>query len=316
MKCKYCGSEDIQKRGKTENGDHQRYKCNVCGKWFQEEELINEPIYLDKKNSEKIDWREWLKNFKQQQELHKKSSSSQDEATIKLPDKKTKIVFSADWHLGSISVDYEDFQKNIEAILQGENVYMVTVGDLIDNFRKFYSLQPVLSQIVNPKDQKLLLESILDEMIEKKKWLAACWGNHDIARDEKMYGESPIKELLGRNFVYFNGKGTLNLEIGKQKYQIVLSHSFTGYSMYNPNHSQNRQLKWYSPNADVICSAHKHSPAVQYFYAYGKRKCLIQVGTFLTDDGYSKRYWEKGVAEMPTIVFDNEKHDCYVRPNL
>lgn len=275
------------------------------------------PIFLDKKEAENIDWREWFGNLKQRQKLHQRTSSSQDEATIKFDDnKKVAICFSADWHTGAVSIDYEEMQFNLETILHTDRVYMVTVGDLINNFRKFYSLQPILSQIVSPREQGIILQSILDEFWKKKKWIAACWGNHDIERDEKLYGESSIKNMLSKNLVYFNGKGMLKLIVGEQIYRIKMSHKFKGYSMYNPNHSQNRELKWNSPDADVIVSAHFHQPACQNFYEYGKPKCLIQTGTFQVDEGFYKRHYVKGTIGVPTVVFQPDKHYCFVYPSL
>jgi len=275
------------------------------------------PIFLDKKRADIINWRNWFENLKEKQELHRRASSSQDEATIKIEtDKKVVICFSADWHTGSVAVNYRELQLNLEKILGTDRVFMITVGDLLDNFRKFYSLQPILAQIISPREQGEVLQSILNEFIKKKKWLCACWGNHDIERDEKMYGESPIKNLLANKLIYFNGKGTLNLIVGKQKYVIRMSHEFKGYSIYNPNHSMNRELKWNTPFADVIVGAHKHQPAVQNFYEYNQPKCLIQVGTFQTDDGFAKRWYGKGIIGVPAVVFHPDKHHCFVYPSL
>jgi len=278
---------------------------------------LPEPIFIDKKRAENIDWRKWFDNLRKRQELHQKTSSSQDEATVEIKtDRKIAVVFSADWHLGSVSVDYQALQTNLETMLNTDRVYMITVGDLIDNFRSFRSLQPILSQIASPKEQRIILSSILNEFMRKKKWIAACWGNHDIERDEKLYGESIVKELLSHNLVYFNGKGTLNLIVGREKYVIRLSHEFKGHSIYNPNHPMNRELKWHTPFADVIVGAHRHQPAIQNFYAYGQMKCLIQVGTFQTDDGYAKRFWSKGVIGVPVVVFYPDKHFCFTYPSL
>jgi len=274
-------------------------------------------ITLDKKQAEVIDWREWFTNLKQRQDLHQRTSSSQDEATVKIDtDKKIAILFSADWHTGSVAVDYAELESNLETILNNKRVYMVTVGDLIDNFRVFRSLQPILSQIASPKEQKAILESILTDLFSAGKWIAACYGNHDIERDENLYGESTVKELLSKNLIYFNGKGTLNLIVGEQKYKIRMAHRFQGSSIYNPNHPQNRELKWYAPDADVIVSAHFHQPACQNFYEFNQPKCLIQTGTFQTDDGFAKRHWSRGIVGVPTVVFRPDKHYCFSYPSL
>lgn len=283
----------------------------------KEPEPINIPIFLDKKKAEDINWREWFKNLKQRQDLHQRTSSSQDEATIEIKtDKKIAVLFSADWHTGSVAVDYDELEQNLGIILNTDRVYMITVGDLIDSFRNFRSLQPVLSQIISPREQTIVLESILGEFIEKAKWLAATWGTHDVERDERIYGESTVKNLLSKNLVYFNGKGTLNLIVNSQRYIIRMAHELKGFSIHNPNHPQGRELRWYSPDADVIASAHKHQPACQNFYQYGQPKCLIQTGTFQTDDGWSKRWYGKGTVGVPTVVFHPDRHDCFVYRSL
>jgi len=265
------------------------------------------PIFVDKKEAEDINWREWFDNLRQRQKLHQRTSFSQDEAMIEInTDKKIAVCFSADWHTGSVAVDYNQLQSNLETILDTDRVYMITVGDLIDNFRHFNSLMPILS----------VLYAILNEFFSKKKWLCACWGNHDIERDEKLYGQSPVKEMLAKKLIYFNGKGTLKLKVGEEIYIIRMSHRLPGNSIHNPNHPQARELRWNAPEADVIVSAHRHEPAIQNFYEYGRPKCLIQTGTFQTDDGYAKRYYSKGIVAVPTVVFYPNKHFCFAYPSL
>lgn len=296
----------------------KKYRLGITRGTISTEEPATEiPIFMDKKKSENIDWREWFDNLQQRQELHQRTSASQDEATIKIDtDKKIAVCFSADWHTGSVSSDYMELRENLEFLLGTERVYMITVGDLINNFRKFYSLQPILSQLISPKEQVTVLESILLEFLEKKKWLAACWGNHDVERDEKLYGESTVKNLLSKHIVYFNGKGNINLIVGDQTYKIRMAHKFKGYSMHNPNHPQGRELKQFAPDSDVVVSAHLHQPASQNFYMYGQPKCLIQTGTYDLDDGWSKRWFTRAVIGIPTVVFYPDKHYCFVYPGL
>ena len=319
--CPRCGSTRTRYKKKLDNGKYLIY-CNDCHKYsslFLEDEDLKYPEFLDKKVGENINWREWIGVLKKQQNLHQRQSYSQDDATVRLPlydNNRAIIVFSADWHLGSISVDYKAFQKNIELILNIPNVYMITVGDLIDNFRNFRSLQPVLSQLVNPKDQVGILRSILNEFWEKKKWIASCWGNHDVQRDEAIYGQSTVKEELNKNLVYFNGKGTLGILVGDQKYTIRMSHDFRGSSIYNQLHSAMREMHFHFPNADIFVSAHKHTPAITNTYEYGQRKCFIRTGAFDIDSGYAKRFWEKGAIGVPAVVLRADKHSVYAFPSL
>ena len=40
IRCRSCGAEDLVKNGRSENGT-QRYRCNECGKSFQNEYSYN-----------------------------------------------------------------------------------------------------------------------------------------------------------------------------------------------------------------------------------------------------------------------------------
>jgi len=40
IKCRYCGTDDLVKNGRSENGT-QRYRCNECGGNFQNEYSYN-----------------------------------------------------------------------------------------------------------------------------------------------------------------------------------------------------------------------------------------------------------------------------------
>lgn len=329
IECPKCGSNDTRYKTIQKNGKYKIF-CKSCHRFsnveYDEESIVNVedseniefPEFLDKKIGETIDWREWVKVLKTQQNLHQRQSFSQDEATIKLPniDNRAIIVFSADWHLGSLSCSYSEFQKNMELILNTPHVYLITVGDLVDSFRNFSSLQPVLSQIANPRDQVLILRSILNEFWAKKKWLCATWGNHDIERDEKLYGQSIVKDELNKHLVYFNGKGTLTLLVGKQKYIIRMSHSFPGNSIYNQLHSAMREMRFQYPDADIFVSGHKHQPAVAYSYEYGQRKCFIRTGSFETDSGYSKRFYAKGIIGVPAVILRSDIHSVTAFPSL
>ena len=322
--CPKCGSTNTRFKKRRMNGKYKIF-CNNC-KHFSDVYVSDTlgttedyPQFLDKKTGETVDWREWIDVMEKQQSLHQRQSSSQDMATIRLPEydnHRAIVLFSADWHLGSISVDYKSFQESIELILNTPHVYMITVGDLTDNFRRFSSLQPVLSQLASPKDQNRMLRSLLNEFWKKKKWIAACWGNHDVQRDEVVYGESTVKDELSKNLVYFNGKGTLKLLVGDQEYIIRMSHDFKGNSIYNQLHAAMREMHFYYPNADIFVCAHKHTPAITNTYEYGQRKCFIRTGAFEIDSGYSKRFWGSGVIGVPAVVLRSDRHEVFAYPGL
>ena len=250
-KCPKCGNDNWNPHGHyTYKGAYRKgWRCSECEKVIHEdkddikkEKVIlkknkesGEVIFLDKKVKEDVNWRDWLANMKEHQQLSKKGDNFQDEATIRItPNKKGKagVCISADWHLGSLFTDYDELQKNLELILDTPFIYQITVGDLNHNFRKFNkSVLCSLAQVASPNEQGTLLSLILKEMVAKNKWLCATWGNHDVTMDEQLYGQSVIADLLGEHFPYFNGKGRLNLLVGEQKYIIEMSHFYPGHSI-------------------------------------------------------------------------------------
>jgi len=261
----------------------------------------------EKEETEDKNWREWFDFAEKSKEMQNSIKHDVDAATIKLPDRPAKIIFSSDWHMGAVSVNYQSLRKNLDYILETPDTYVILVGDIIDNFVKFSSMAPILDQVINPKAQKKVMKIIATELKEKGKLLAACWGNHDISRDERLFGESPVGDILATACPYFNGKGEINLSVGKQNYSIVISHDLKGHSMHNKNHAQTRQLKQYSPNADIVVSAHKHDPSIQTCYMFGQKKAMVACGTFQESDTFSKRYWQPGQIGAPVVIFDNEQ---------
>lgn len=330
MNCPDCSSVNLGEHQVVRG--NQTWRCIDCGRYFTEgvkrRKRTTKPIsreaeativYLDKKVKEKVNWRDWIANLKGHKELSNKSDTSQDEATVRItPNEKGKagVCISADWHLGGLFTDYDLLQKNLELILNTPYIYQITVGDIVHNFRKFRSLLCIHTQVASPKEQGELLSLILKEFVEKEKWICATWGNHDVQMDEQLYGQSIIAELLGEHFPYFNGKGRLYLLVGEQKYIVEMSHFYPGHSILNPNHSQGRQLRHYSPDADVIVQGHMHQPACQWYYYNGRRVNLVQVGSPTQDDNYFKRFWAASQPGVPVVMFSANKHEAIVYPSL
>lgn len=300
------------------------------GKRDKEPDFIE---YIDKNVSEDVNWREMFDHFQKHQDMTDRMDNKQVFATIKIKTDKDHIALgtSADWHLGSASVDYSDFRKNIEYVLGTDGLYLLCCGDYRDNFVNFKNAYCNLKQIMGIEEQNKVLASILKEFKEKKKVLAMTWGNHDDKRDEKNTGFSVVKQMFGNDFVYFAGMGVLNIELINSRkgtkvcYSIVMSHDGKGYSMYNENHGQRRLYKEFYPG-DVIVTAHRHKPAFQYAQMYlaaadqgkdfGGEAWFIQTGTFKTRfDEHSNRHFGRGVAGMPTILLSSTKKSVQVFKN-
>jgi len=264
------------------------------------------------KEPEKKNYKEWIQfaNYIKQQ-FEKESQTIEQTAIKKFKEGPIVVVFSSDWHLGSLATNYEEFERNIDFILNTPNVYMVIIGDTIDNFLQFPDKSALLSQIMNPRYQKYMLKSILDELLRKNKILAVGWGDHDSRFEEKLSGSDVIQELTANSVPYFAGKGVLCIEVGKQRYSCSVMHRSRFNSSINETHGSSQEYRFFVP-ADINVTAHQHSPAYTVCYRMpvareaglgcGGQVILIRTGSYKEKDIYSLRGWNKGQIGTPAVI--------------
>jgi hypothetical protein len=275
------------------------------------------PIFIDKKVGD-TDWRSYLDLCTKHQELYNRSKWTQDVCKIKIDtESPVAITYSADWHLGSLGVDYTSWKTDVEYLLNTNNLYEIVIGDLIDNFTKFKSMQPVLSQLISPEEQKAMLESLLLELVKKDKLLAAFGGNHDVGFDKRITGQSSIETFMSRLIPFVNGKGIVKLNVGNESYTMLILHK-TRFNSYLHNlHGVKQEYRNTFP-ADVVATAHTHVPSFEMFHQYdlprelgydfGGETYLIKAGTYNTECEFSKMYWSKGKIGAPTVVLFPDRH--------
>lgn len=261
---------------------------------------------------EKMDWRQWL-NFAitTKDKLSKENGFGSQIATHEFKQDSVSIVFSSDWHLGSISTNYETFMRNIEYIMETPNLYIVVVGDTIDNFLTFPDKSAMLGQILTPQYQKKMLKSILDELVSTGKLIATGWGDHDSRFEEKLSGSDVIKTLSEGKVPYFAGKGVLRLKIGSQEYTCAVTHKSRFSSYLNETHSPSQEYRTFVP-ADICVTGHHHSPAYSVCNRFpiareagmkcGGQVILIRTGSYKENDTFSIRFWNVGTIGTPTVV--------------
>jgi len=248
-------------------------------------------------------WRKVLDFCTEGEEIYRKTRGGQEKATVKIDsDRPIVICYSSDWHLGSASVSHDQWRRHVDTLLNTPNLYMIAVGDYVDNFLKFRSIMPVLEQIIPPRIQFDVLEKIFDEMIKNDKLLAASWGNHDDERMENEIGFSLVEKMLRNKVPYLGGQGLVTIETGDQKYSHLLTHKSRYQSFLNKLHGAKRmyQLVW---PARIVVTAHTHNPDYETYFHYDTQNYLVKCGTFKDHDGYSARYWTQGRIGVPALVF-------------
>jgi hypothetical protein len=266
-----------------------------------------EDITTDKEVKE-VDWRTIFKaanDYKQVLQSHSKSAT--DAIWSIKTNKPICIVNICDSHIGSWGTDHDLVQKVIEEIVNTPNLYVILSGDLIQMAIKMRSVAEVSDNLLPPKWQYKVLESIMKEI--KHKVIAATWCNHAVEREEKQIGYSPTAMMLEDNVIYFNGIGHLQLNVGRQTYHVAVSHLFRGRSMYNPTHGQMRYLRDEAPWVDVCLAGDSHVPGLLTYTSGGKTKVAINGGSTQTSSSYAQRYFSlKTHPVFPCFTLDPKDH--------
>lgn len=279
------------------------------GDWY-------EPIFLDKKKSERPDWREYVDIANKKRQLAYMVSDTQrfSEVAISGP---ALVCYSADWQLGAVGVDYNLWLSHITAVLDTPGVYMMVLGDERENMRSFRSLKPVLDQVLSPMDQSMLMEGLAVELCENGKLLALVEGNHDAEFDERTFGQT-INHYIYResDAPRFKNRGIIRLHVGEQVWPHLVFHKSRYRSFYNALHGAKRQYQLSFP-AKVVAGAHDHEPGIEYYWHYqnlleagytiGGMSILLRTGTFSDSDYGWSNYGTGFMPVMPCVLFEGNE---------
>lgn len=265
------------------------------------------PIFEDLHLPELDIW-EAFNAIESTQEVVTKAAVGQHEARITVKTQEPIVVVpTSDWHLGSYATDHDSFQKHLRYVLSTPHLYLIDLGDNIDNFTQFKSAEAILGQALPPKVQKLLLAKILKTLVDNGKLLARCWSNHVEEFDERIFGGQ--NEAFNELCPYLRDDGRLFLKVGEVEYKFFVKHKFSGRSIYHVNHGNKRanRLDW--PDADIVLSGDTHDGPEHDEYNYnGQPRLAMKASTFKTEDIRSRRYYGKVVPGIQGIVlFPDEK---------
>jgi len=214
-------------------------------------------------------------------------------------DKPIALVFTADWHLGSLGVDYNQFDIDINLIENTPRVFTYIGGDMRENIIEpakigsSHNQQPIIRQ-------SALFIRTLEKI--KKKVIAVGAGTHDW--DILLSGFDTIKQLCeDLKVVYTDMGGLMNLRVGEQEYKIFRSHHYKFQSVLNLTHAAKQCWRLGEYDADMVCLEHRHVAAVEPFYGHGLERIAIRTGTYKTKDTYARTYGFYGLrVGNPTII--------------
>lgn len=303
IKCPECGHR-MHKNGhrRRKSGWKQNYQCTSC-KFNSTEINIDSKVESDKKVGE-FNWREWNDHLVKRQVLESKSKWGQDAVNIKVNSKRIIYAPISDLHLGSSATNYSLFRDFTDMILDIDDLYISLHGDETDNFVNFRNKLAMHQQLLSPNQQDMFIESWLEEV--NSKVLYGTWGNH--ADFEEMHtGKNSLKKIISKYIPYLDGIGIITLKVNGHEYNIATTHKTRWWSSLNKTHGLKRMAERTVQGCDIYIAGDRHDPSYEYSFNAGLWQVFIQLGTFKTEDSYSKKYFAyKTSPIMPCMILEGK----------
>lgn len=183
------------------------------------------------------------------------------------------IVPIGDIHIGNINFDLERWKKFKEKLLSTDNMYIVLVGDLIDNQTKNshspFSIAVIDGIAMTPFEQKKYLINELKDI--KQKILCGVPGNHEAKKDNKATDQDIMYDVFCKLDIedkYRPSIAFLKIQIGKrnehnrQTYTIGITHGSGGGTQTGSAVNKNEKFGYSFDGLDCIIVGHTHKPAI------------------------------------------------------
>lgn len=247
--------------------------------------------FVTNKKEGKTSWREWADWMEQGQELAGEQSWSQDASRVEFPDATGPILILpiSDTHMGSWASDVGLFRAFTDEVLATPNLYVLLLGDLIEMAIRLRGVGEVTNQILRPDQQMEFIADWVDEIGHKV--VGATWDNHAIMREEAQSGISMMKSILNRRFVYHDGIGHMDVQVGKQLYKLALTHKFRGNSYLNRAHAAQRYMRFEGIDRELAIQGDIHTPGYNVYYDGGLRRIAVTCGTLHLKSLYGRRHF-------------------------
>lgn len=222
------------------------------------------------------------------------------------------LVILSDLHLGHRFSCYKTIKDYAKIISEHDNVYVIGLGDLIDNSINVKA--PGNTVNLGSKNEQIdMIEHIFD-LVGKDKILSLYSGNHEIrswATDHFL----PNKWLALRyqsKFGYF--AEPFIIEIGDKKWEFFCRHKPSSKgSMYNPLHPNVKAPLFdgseLARDADIVITAHYHKPAKGSWNVGGKRRFMLSTSSMVDFDEFAEKCgYVSGInTDMPGIYLREDK---------
>lgn len=269
------------------------------------------PVVLDLKRAAPIEdiVDNYLDALIEAQSLEQELDTEQDEATVELPgDAPVGVVFSGDWHVGNRWTDHALLREHLRLIRETPGLYWVGMGDYVDMFIGSKARIGVQQHVMSPDMQRRAAKRL---MIDDKA-LAYISGNHDywIWQAVGINYVRDVAEEAGRPYLGYGG--VLWIQVGSQRYKVLVWHDFPGRSAINLGNNQ-RRLRMAYDGADVAVLAHLHYNYRQEGTSWSGDYIDLRSGTYkMRDDHAARKAGVKaGDPRMPMVIFWPDQHKTW-----
>ena len=197
------------------------------------------------------------------------------------------LVAAADLHLGGGGVDYPRVFEEAELIANTPGMYLILLGDLVDNFIVSSLIKLRLFTRLTITDEWTLVRRYL--RIVGPKVRATVGGNHDYWLT-MLSGIDYLRDTLAAivpGTIYDQDDAKITVRIGKTEWPGRIRHKWRGTSIYNETHGIERAAKW---DQDFLWAigAHTHRDGVvRSFNHAGRQGWSAMCGSYKRVDHYA-----------------------------
>lgn len=184
-----------------------------------------------------------------------------------------RVIPIADVHCGSINFNIKRWKDFKEYITSHDDIYVVIVGDLIDNQTKNshspFSISVIDGVAMTPFEQKKWLVNELTDL--KEKILCGVSGNHETRKDNKATDQDIMYDVFCKLDIedkYRPNMAFIKIQIGERKeyyrqtYTLGVIHGSGGGTLTGSAINRNERFGYVIDGLDCLISAHVHKPAI------------------------------------------------------
>lgn len=186
------------------------------------------------------------------------------------------VIPVGDVHLGSRECKEQEFIDFIEKVKNTPNVYLLLLGDLIDNGTR-NSVTNIFRATMSPSSQKKEMAKLLTHVADRI--LASVSGNHEKRKDSRDADDDPCYDIMAKmdkEELHRENMAFVKITLGEQytedgvrsnskyrpSYTICLTHGSGSGALPGSVINKNERLGFCLDGVDLLVVGHSHKPMV------------------------------------------------------